>query len=138
MNKSKGIRTETLYKIFIYVTLIALAITIIVPVAWVFLASIKENAEFYGNPWSLPEGIHFQNFVEAFRDAQMGEYLLNSVIVTTLSLFFLLVIALPAAYVLSRFTFMGSKFLNSFVKAGLFINVSYIAVPIFLMLFDLV
>ncbi|WP_164217792.1 carbohydrate ABC transporter permease [Virgibacillus sp. YIM 98842] len=134
MKKSKGIRTETLYKIFIYVTLIALAITIIIPVAWVFLASIKENAEFYGNPWSLPEGIHLQNFVEAFRDAQMGEYLLNSVIVTTLSLFFLLVIALPAAYVLSRFTFMGSKFLNSFVKAGLFINVSYIAVPIFLML----
>src|SRR5690625_7429259 len=29
---------------------------------------------------------------------------------------------------------MGSRFLNSFVKAGLFINVSYIAVPIFLML----
>src|SRR5699024_6668079 len=46
----------------------------------------------------------------------------------------LLVVALPAAYVLSRFTFMGRKFLNSFVKAGLFINVSYIAVPIFLML----
>ncbi|HLR52042.1 MAG TPA: carbohydrate ABC transporter permease [Candidatus Avamphibacillus sp.] len=134
MNKSKGIRTETLYKIFIYVTLIALAISIIIPVAWVFLASIKENKEFYGNPWTFPEGFHFQNFIEAFRDAHMGDYLLNSVMVTGLSLFFLLIVALPAAYVLSRFTFMGSKFLNSFVKAGLFINVSYIAVPIFLML----
>jgi len=134
MNKSKGIRTKTLYKIFIYVTLIALAISIIIPVAWVFLASIKENKEFYGNPWAFPEGFYFQNFVEAFRDAHMGEYLLNSVMVTALSLFFLLVVALPAAYVLSRFTFIGSRFLNSFVKAGLFINVSYIAVPIFLML----
>src|SRR5699024_6697304 len=46
----------------------------------------------------------------------------------------LLIVALPAAYVLSRFTFLGSKVLNSFVKAGLFVNVSYIAVPIFLML----
>src|SRR5690625_237797 len=134
MNKSKWIRTKTLYKIFIYVTLIALAISIIIPVAWVFLASIKENKEFYGNPWAFPEGFYFQNFVEAFRDAHMGEYLLNSVMVTALSLFFLLVVALPAAYVLSRFTFIGSRFLNSFVKAGLFINVSYIAVPIFLML----
>lgn len=134
MNKPKRIKTETLFKIFIYVTLIALATAILIPVAWVFLASIKENAEFYGSPWSLPEGFHFQNFVEAFVDAHMGEYLLNSVIVTALALVFLLVIALPAAYVLSRFSFKGSKFLNSFVKAGLFINVSYIAVPLFLML----
>ena len=29
---------------------------ILVPVAWVFLASIKENSEFYGNPWALPAG----------------------------------------------------------------------------------
>lgn len=134
MKKSKGISTDKLFRIFIYVTLIALAISIIVPVGWVFLASIKENAEFYGNPWAIPEGFHFQNFVEAFIDAQMGEYLLNSVIVTSLALVFLLIVALPAAYVLSRFKFLGSNFLNSFVKAGLFINVSYIAVPIFLML----
>ncbi|TQS75010.1 carbohydrate ABC transporter permease [Ornithinibacillus gellani] len=136
MKKSKGMRTETLYKIFIYVTLIALVITILIPVAWVFLASIKENKEFYGSPWTLPDGFYFQNFVEAFVDAKMGDYLLNSVIVTGLSLLILLVVALPSAYVLSRFEFRGRSLLNSFVKAGLFINVSYIAVPIFLMLLD--
>lgn len=134
MKRSKKISTETLFKIFIYVTLIALAISILIPVAWVFLASIKENVEFYGNPWSLPVGFYIQNFVEAFVDAHMGQYLWNSVIVTALSLAILLVVALPAAYVLSRFRFFGSKLLNSFVKAGLFINVSYVAVPIFLML----
>ena len=42
--------TEHLYKIFIYVVLILLAVIIIVPVAWVFMASIKQNKEFYGNP----------------------------------------------------------------------------------------
>lgn len=136
MKKKKSMRTETLFKIFIYVTLFALAISILIPVAWVFFASIKENAEFYGNPWSLPKGIYFQNFVEAFIEANMGSYLLNSIIVTALALLFLLVVALPAAYVLSRFKFRGSRLLNSFVKAGLFINVSYIAVPIFLMLLD--
>jgi|SRR5690625_1671592 len=134
MKQSKRISTDLLYKIFIYVSLIALAISIIIPVAWVFVASIKENKEFYGSPWSIPEGFYFQNFVEAFVEASMGDYLLNSVIVTSLAIIFLLVTALPAAYVLSRFTFFGSRFLNSFVKAGLFINVSYIAVPIFLML----
>ncbi|CQR47143.1 Inner membrane ABC transporter permease protein YcjP [Paraliobacillus sp. PM-2] len=136
MKKTKGLSTDTLFRLFNYVALITLAVTIIVPVAWVFFASIKQNAEFYENPWSLPDGVYIQNFVEAFVEAQMGEYLLNSVIVTALSLGILLVVALPAAYVLSRFRFRGSNVLNSVVKAGLFINVSYIAVPIFLMLLD--
>lgn len=133
-SKSKRISTDTLVKVFTYVTLTALAIAIIIPVAWVFFASVKENVEFYGSPWALPEGFFYQNFIDAFVEAQMGEYLLNSIIVTGSALLFLLVTALPAAYVLSRFNFKGSKFLNSFVTAGLFINVSYIAVPIFLML----
>ena len=56
---------ERLYTIFIYVALITLAIVIIVPVAWVFMASVKENKEFYGNPWALPAGLYWQNFVDA-------------------------------------------------------------------------
>ena len=92
--EKKGISAETLYKIFIYVVLITLAILIIVPVGWVFLASIKQNSEFYGNPWALPAAVYWQNFVNAWNSANMGSYMLNSVIVTALSLVLLLVIAL--------------------------------------------
>jgi hypothetical protein len=84
---------EGLYKFFIYFVLILLAVTIIVPVAWVFMASIKQNSEFYGNPWALPAGFYWQNFVNAWNGAKMGEYMLNSVLVTALALVLLLVIA---------------------------------------------
>ena len=127
---------DRLYKIFIYVVLITLAVCIIVPVAWVFLASIKQNSEFYGNPWTLPAGFYWQNFVDAWNAASMGEYMLNSVIVTAVALLLLLVVALPAAYCLSRFHFRGRRLLNTCFMAGLFINVNYIVVPIFLMLRD--
>ena len=103
--QKKGVSGERLYKIFIYVVLLALAVTIIVPVAWVFLASIKQNSEFYGNPWALPAGFYWQNFVDAWNSASMGSYMLNSVLVTALSLALLLIIALPAAYCLARFQF---------------------------------
>ena len=105
-------------KVFIYLILGLLAVTIIVPVAWVFVASIKENSEFYGSPWALPK----------------GSYMLNSVFVTVLGILLLIVIALPAAYVLSRFKFKSQKIWNVMFMAGLFINVNYIVVPIFLML----
>ena len=127
---------EKLYKIFVYLVLSLLAISILVPVAWVFMASIKENSEFYGNPWTLPLGFHWQNFVDAWNKASMGSYMINSVIVTALALAILLVVALPAAYCLSRFHFRGRKFLNLCFMGGLFINVNYIVVPIFLMLRD--
>lgn len=129
--------TKSLYKIFIYIALITLAVSIIVPVAWVFMASLKSNAEFVGqdvNPFAFPKKLIWENFTIAFSQAKMGEYLLNSVIVTALSLIILLVVALPASYCLARFDFKSKKFLNAGFMAGLFVNVNYIVVPIFLML----
>ena len=134
--KTKSSGADRLYKVFIYFVLILLAVTILVPVAWVFMASIKQNSEFYGNPWSLPLGVYWQNFVNAWNTAKMGEYMLNSVIVTALALLILLAVALPAAYCLSRFQFRGRRVLNTMFMAGLFINVNSIVVPIFLMLRD--
>ena len=136
MNNSKTGVNDKIVKVFIYLALFLLAISIIVPVAWVFMASVKENSEFYGNPWTLPQGLYFQNFADAFTKASMGSYMINSVIVTALALALLLVIALPAAYTLARYKFMGSKLLNILFMGGLFINVNYIVVPIFLMLVD--
>lgn len=126
--------TSKFAKVLIYLMLSFLALLIIVPVAWVFMASIKENSEFYRSPWALPAGFHFQNFVDAWQKASMGSYMLNSIIVTALAITLLIVIALPAAYVLARFKFRSSKFWNVMFMAGLFINVNYIVVPIFLML----
>lgn len=132
----KKMSTEKLYKLFIYVALITLAISIIVPVAWVFISSLKTTAEFQGSPWTLPASFYIQNFIDAFEKANMAEYFMNSVIVTALALVLLVVISLPASYVLARFDFKGKKFLNTLFMAGLFINVNYIVVPIFLMLLD--
>jgi N-acetylglucosamine transport system permease protein len=136
MDRRKIAVNDKVVKVFIYIALLMLAISIIVPVAWVFMASVKENSEFYGNPWTLPKGLYFQNFADAFTKASMGSYMINSVIITVLALLLLLVIALPAAYTLARYKFMGSKLLNIAFMAGLFINVNYIVVPIFLMLVD--
>ncbi len=127
---------ERLYKIFIYFVLGLLAVLILVPVAWVFMASLKETAEHYGSPWALPTHIHWQNFVEAWTTSRMGDYMGYSVLVTGLGLLILLVVALPASYCLARFNFVGKKLLNTCFMAGLFVNVNYIVVPIYLMLND--
>ena len=129
-------RAERLYKIFIYVVLGLLAVLILIPVLWVMVASVKETVEHYGNPWALPTHLHWQNFADAWTEANMGGYMLHSVLITAMALGILLVVALPASYCLARFKFVSQKFLNTCFMAGLFINVNYIVVPIYLMLSD--
>lgn len=129
-------KVNKLYKAFIYIMLILFALSIVIPGGWVFVASVKQNSEFYGNPWTLPASVHIQNFVDAFNKARMGDYFLNSIIVTVTAIVLLLVLALPAAYVLARFKFKSRAFWRTLFMGGLFVNVSYIVVPIFLMLVD--
>ena len=136
MNTNEINRAERLYKIFIYVVLGLLAVLILVPVLWVMVASVKETVEHYGNPWALPTHLHWQNFADAWTEANMGGYMLHSVLITAMALGILLVVALPASYCLARFKFVSQKFLNTCFMAGLFINVNYIVVPIYLMLSD--
>ena len=125
----------TLSKVVVYILLILLAITIIIPVGWVFVASVKQNSEFYGSPWVLPEKIYFQNFIDAWEKASMGTYMLNSVIVTALALLLLIVISLPAAYVLSRKNVMWKKPLMIFIMITMFFSGGLI--PTYLNLKDL-
>ncbi|MGL5411615.1 carbohydrate ABC transporter permease [Cetobacterium sp.] len=136
MKKIKAMSAEKLYKFFIYFCLTIFALSILIPIGWAIMSAFKHKSEFYGNPWALPEGLYFENFVKAFTEAHMGEYFLNSLIITGLSLVILLIVAVPAAYVLARFEFKSNKFLNGLFSLGLFINVNYIVVPIFLLVLD--
>ena len=122
---------------FVFTALTAIAVSIAVPVLWVMTASVKPDGDFYGDPWALPSSLHFENFRDAWEKANMGSYFLSSVTVTALSLVFLLMSAVPAAYALSRFSFRGRRIVKALFMSGLFINASYLVVPIFIMLTDL-
>lgn len=136
MRKASGSVADrwTPHRIFNQVILVLVSLTIVIPTIWVFLASFKQRDEFYGNPWSLPRSLYLQNYVDAFTDARIGDFFLNSLFVTALAMVLVVAIALPCAYVLARFDFPGRRILQMAIQGGLFINVNYIIVPIFLML----
>ena len=133
MQKSSALR---LYRFFIIFVLCIFALSVLIPVLWVVFASLKENSEFYLSPWTLPKSLNFQNFTDAWNEAEMGNYFLNSVIVTATSLGILFITAVPSAYVLARYKFTAKKLIRLIFMGTLFVNVSYLVVPIFLMLVD--
>jgi N-acetylglucosamine transport system permease protein len=121
-------------RVFTYVVVTLIAASIVIPVIWVLSASLKTKSEFYESPWTLPEGFYFTNYVDAFVDAHLGSYFLNSVMITVGALAIVLLVGVPASYALARFRFPSRSFITTSLMAGLFINVNYIVVPIFLML----
>ena len=99
MRKASGSVADrwTPHRIFNQVILVLVSLTIIIPTIWVFLASFKQRDEFYGNPWSLPRSLYLQNYVDAFTDARIGDFFLNSLFVTALAMVLVVAIALPCA-----------------------------------------
>lgn len=119
------------------IVMIVGSLIVILPLIWTLISSLKTTKEFYSSPWALPESLHFENYINAFTKSNMGDYFLNSIFVTILSLIFLMILVIPSAYALSRYKFIGSKFIKNSYMAGLFIQSVYIIVPLFLVLNNL-
>lgn len=118
----------------LHVILIAYSIIVIYPMVWLISASLKESRELFEKPWALPAHPQWMNFNTAWVGAGIGKYFFNSVIVTVISMFLILLIGSMAAYALSRFTFRGSTAIHNVFLSGMMFPVFLGIVPLFLML----
>lgn len=116
------------------VILVIIAIAVVYPLIWNVIQSLKTNTEIIDSPWSLPSALQFDNYIRAFLDANMGEYFFNSILVTAMSLLFLLILTIPTAYAVSRFRFRGRSILHNFYMSALFIEPVYIMIPLFMLM----
>jgi len=104
---------------------------------WVFLSSLKTNKEFFANVWGIAESPQFSNYENVIFNYHMGQYFLNSIIVVGISVFLILLISTPAAYVLSRFMFPLKNFLFRFIVLGLGVPLQMLLIPLFFMLLNI-
>ncbi len=116
------------------IILILVSFVMFFPLLWNLMVSFKTNKEFMTSPFSLPTMLHFENYERAWNKANMAGFFLNSVYVVALSLAILLLFVIPPAYVLSRHKFFGSKMIMTLYMACIFIQPTYIMVPLFLQL----
>lgn len=107
------------------------AILVIVPLLWTFLASVKSEDEIFGDAWSLPETLQWDNFARAWEQAHIGQYILNSVIVVTFSSFGTMLLGSMAAYVLSRYPFRGNRAIYLLFVSGLAFPIYLALTPLF-------
>lgn len=112
--------------------LILATIIFLYPFVWNLLSSFKTNTEYLTDPYSLPKSLQLTNYMNAIEKANMGSYFLNSIYVVIVATIFLLVLVVPASYVLARYCFKGSKAIITLYMACVFLQPTYIMIPLFL------
>ncbi len=116
-----------------HVMLAMWALMVIGPLLFTFIASFKSNTEiFLGNPFALPATWDFGAFGRAWREAHIGTYFLNSVIVVGASTFGTMLLGSMAAYVLARYQFRFNRAIYYYFVAGLAFPVYVVLTPLYL------
>jgi ABC-type glycerol-3-phosphate transport system permease component len=103
-------------------------------IGWVVVSSFKTNAEIFRDVFKLPAEWQWTNYAKAWQAANFAVYFQNSVIVTTVSVIFLLAVSAPAAYALTRMPFRGRTTLLVVFIAGMGIPYSLVLIPLHVML----
>ena len=114
-----------------YFVLAAWTVFAFYAVGWILLSSISTTREIFSNTL-LRSGIHVENYVKALTTHSMGRYFINSCVYVAISLVFIVLIAGPAAYVLSRFEFSGRKVIQLLFVAALGVPGMMITIPLFM------
>ncbi|MHC1750646.1 MAG: carbohydrate ABC transporter permease [Cellulosilyticaceae bacterium] len=117
-------------KIVKYIFLIVMSVVFAVPMYFTLLSSVKTKVEIFSAPFAWPKVMKFSNYAKAWKEAHMGEYFLNSMIQTGLTVIILIVVASLAAYALSRFKFRMNRFLLLFFMVGMMIPMHTVLVPV--------
>ena len=102
---------------WLLLTIVALVNSI--PILLTFFASFKSNHDFFYNTYELPKIWHISNYADAWNNASMGRYFLNSTIVTTGGVLLNLFCSAPFAYALARYRFRLNGLTYVFVVGGL-------------------
>lgn len=120
MEKSR--KKITVFDIFKYIVVISGALSSLVPIVVVFIASFKTTGEYLDTtPLAMPKSfLNFANYLTAFFDGKMLLGFINTTIILLISLSGAILIGTMVAYVVNRFDFkMKNVVLGAFLVATL-------------------
>lgn len=118
-------------KILIYVFLVVMAFIYLAPLCWMFLVSLKTNAEIFRSPFGMPEVVQLGNYIFAWTAGKLGSATLNSTIVCVTTLALTMLLGSMVSFAIGRMKWKLSGFVMVFFMTGMMIPVHCILIPLF-------
>jgi raffinose/stachyose/melibiose transport system permease protein len=113
-----------------YLLLGLLAAVTLYPLVWVLLNSLKRSDDLFEASWSLPRVWQWTNYGAAWRYG-LGHYMLNSVLVTAVSVVAIVLLGALTAFVLTTHRFPARTALHAVILGGLIVPPEVSLFPLF-------
>jgi ABC-type glycerol-3-phosphate transport system permease component len=120
------------WQLFIYAVLTLGIIIVAVPMYWTVAASFMTRGEAIATRW-VPSELHFENYAQAWEQANFSEYFINSVIITGITIVGIVAFSILAAYAFARMEFVGKNFMFTLLITTLVIPEMVQLLPNFLL-----
>jgi multiple sugar transport system permease protein len=119
----RGGKKHFWYHLWIYLFLVTIAFTLLIPFAWMLSASLKLNREVFTFPMKwIPENPRWKNYSDIWIKIPLGIFILNTVKLSVIVTLLQLLTSSFAAYAFAKLRFPGCR--------GLFLGyIATIAVP---------
>lgn len=125
------------YHLALYLFLVCFAFSSLSAFLWVFNASLKTNREFLTTaPWSLAHGLRWSNYVTAWTNASIGDFFLNSVLVSVCATVLGVAVAAFAAYPIARVDFKVNNLVLMLFLLGLMVPWMVTFIPLYMTVDD--
>jgi len=131
-----GATTRMLY----YIALPVSVVFWLLPLFAVALTSLRSIEDLNrGNFWGWPTKIEFvTNYTAVFTQSPMGQFILNSVIITLPAVAGALALSCMAGYALAKYPFAGNTFVFSVFIAGNFVPFQILMIPVRSLMIDVI
>lgn len=122
----------------INIVIMVIALVQMYPLVWLLLFSLKDNSEIFGeNIVGLPRHFLWQNYADALSQGNVGRYLLNSIIVTGITILLSGVLGVSASYAIARMRWKLRKPVLVIFLMGMMVPLHAALLPLFLILKNL-
>lgn len=133
---NRGLRvTRVVSKVVFALVVIIMIVLLLFPEVAMISVSLKEGTSVFTTPvtW-IPEKFSWENYVEVFKKMDVLTGFKNSLIVTAGTIFFILLIGIPASYALSKLEFKGKTFIYYLVLVSQMFAPIIVVIPLYRLL----
>jgi len=128
--KSRKVRV---HRSLLTITIGLIVVVQVYPLLWMFLTSFRTATDFAGgNAFSWPSEFTLENYSRAFETGNLGQNIVNSLIVTLGASALIVVAGMMAAFALEVLGFRLSSLVRALFMLGIIVPVQIALVPLFI------
>jgi multiple sugar transport system permease protein len=119
---------------FLFVFLLAFTLIYMAPFIGAIITSLRTQEDISVNGfWSIPQAMTLSNYSNAWQQANVDRYLINSFIITIPALIGTIFLSSLSAYALARHKFTGNRFIYFMYVAGTLLPFQILLLPVFML-----